>query len=228
MITATLKRQVTIKRIVIIAYVMTVLLIAGFARAADHEAMAVTKVEVDEANQVILVEGFRNNGCQRYVRPVLVNVDRRLRKVVMKIAAQVETSQICSQQVEGHFQLLVSVPNLKLDANVPYELEFLNSQGVTPVEVTYNGEAQVSSFSSVEMTGILIQEVNGFMIHTRKANFKIAPSFIDFSLHAGDEVDVSGHEIPFELMPVDGDNLNMTVNDDSPKSLVVTGIISHK
>ncbi|MEQ1877185.1 MAG: hypothetical protein ABL958_11095, partial [Bdellovibrionia bacterium] len=200
MITATLKRQVTLKRIVIVAYVLTVLMIAGLARASETVAMAVTNVEVDTGSQAILVEGYRSNACQRRPKPEVVSMDSRSRRIVMKIAAQESDFGYCTQAVSGHYQVVVAIPNLKLPENVPFLVEFVNAQGIAPVEVTNLGMAEGFPFSTLDLTGIVIQEDNGFLVQTRVGAFKVQQSLIDLMQYVGEVVDVSGHEIPFGLM----------------------------
>ncbi|HEX4926093.1 MAG TPA: hypothetical protein VFV50_18515 [Bdellovibrionales bacterium] len=225
MITASLKRQVTLKRIIIIAYVLSVLMIAGLTQASELSAMSVTKVQFDGNSQVILVEGFRGNACQRAPRPEVVSIDKRTRMVTMRIVSKGNGLSFCTQKVEGRYELVVGVASLRLPENVPFTLHFENSQNVAPIEVVSTGMADGFPFSSVDMTGILIQEADGFSIQTRSENFKVVPNdIIDLGKFAGEVVDVSGHKIEFGLMPVD--ELNESVNGELPQSLVVTGISS--
>lgn len=223
MITASLKRQLTLKRIIIVTYVLTVLMIAGMAGASETSAMAVTKVEVDAGNQVILVEGYRANACQRRPRPEIVAQDSRTRKIVLKIAAKESGNDYCAQMV-GSYQVLISIPTLRLPENVPYEVEFLNSQGAVPVTVTNNGMAEGSSFSTADLTGIMHRSESGFSVQTRVGEIKLQPSLIDLTQYVGGLVDISGHEVTFNLMVMSGEESNLNDNGESSRSFVLSGV----
>jgi hypothetical protein len=224
MITATLKRQVTLKRIIILAYVLSVLMIAGLTQASETASMAVTKVQADIGNQTILVEGYRSDACQKSPRPEVVTIDRANHTVVMRVVSKGTGFQFCTQQISGRYEIILSIASLKLPENVPFTLHFQNSQGALPIEIVSTGMMDGFPFSSVDLTGILIQEGDNFSIQTRSENLKVVPSSLDLSRFAGEIVEVSGHKVEFGLMPVD--ELNTNDNGELPKSLVVTGITS--
>ncbi|MEQ1878841.1 MAG: hypothetical protein ABL958_19535, partial [Bdellovibrionia bacterium] len=66
------------------------------------------------------------------------------------------------------------------------------------------------------------------LVQTRVGAFKVQQSLIDLMQYVGEVVDVSGHEMPFGLMPVDEFSRNVNDNGESPKSLMLTGISSGK
>src|SRR5690349_7841142 len=127
MIGQQLKRQVTLKRVIIIAYVLSVLLIAGLTEAAELPAIPVTKVQFDGARQVILVEGYRANPCQRLPAPQVVSVDSRTQKIVMKVVPSAYKNAICAQVISGPYDLVVQVSSLNLEPGLPYELTFVSA-----------------------------------------------------------------------------------------------------
>jgi hypothetical protein len=224
MTTQNLKQQITLKRILIVAYVLSVLLIAGLAKA--DESAPVTKVQADNEQQLVFIEGYRANPCQKVPRPEVVKIDRESRKVFMKVSPSFAHSRICAQVMQGKFNLVVTMASLKIPENVPYELTFDNAAtDVQPVEVVNKGMVDAFPFSSTDLAGILIQESDGFSVQTRNQKFNVVPSMMNLEDYAGQIVDVSGHQVNFDLMPVEG-TLISNPNDELSKSLIVTGISS--
>ncbi len=227
MIATTLKRQITLKRVVIIAYVMSVLLIAGLSQASDIPAGPVTNVEVDNEQQLVRVEGMKNNSCHRVPKPKILKIDRIARKITMNVVSGGAANQFCTQVIEGKYGLVVSIASFKLPPNVRYQLSFVNAiETVRPVTVEYNGMVEGFPFSSVDMNGILIREQDGFLLRTRSQSFKVAPSHLNLEDHEGNVVDVAGHKINFGLFPVEGELTQVNETGELPQALILTGISS--
>jgi hypothetical protein len=226
MIASRIKRSITMKRVIIVTYVVSVLLIASLTKASETTVGPVTKVQFDQEQQLVFVEGYRSNPCQKVPRPQVVRVDRAGRKILMKVIAPSAGQQICAQVVEGRYEIVFGVANLKLPANVPYQLTFENAvEGVEPVGVVSNGMTEGFPFKSLDLSGILIPEQNGFSIQTRTQNFKIAPSQLNLEAHSGRIVDISGHKISFGL-PVESEITKVNETGELPNSLILTGISS--
>jgi hypothetical protein len=223
MITQSLKHQITLKRVLILAYVLSVLLIAGLSEASELPGIPVTKVQVDEMKQMIFVEGYRANPCQRVPRPEVASVDDNLRKIVMKIVPSVPQTMICAQVIGGDYDVLVNFASLKIPAGVPYEVTFENAaDDVRPVQVVSKGMVDAFPYRPTDISGILVKNGNQFTIQTRGPKYKVVPSTLNLEDYAGRVVSVAGHRVQFNLMPVDDISQNQT--GDLP--LVVTGIAS--
>lgn len=151
-----------IRTVLIFVYITLVLLVSGLAKA-DGLAQ-VQRVELDKSNYMLHVGGAFMNGCQSAPKPVVLKIESNesgpeFGKVV-RLGIQTEKlGQFCSQAITGKFDLVFDVRALNLPEQENLVLIFENMAAVSfvPVTVRIDRPARSLQFSSVEVTGQLVE-----------------------------------------------------------------------
>jgi hypothetical protein len=153
------------KRILLLGYIFSVLLISGFARAEEKsQRLMIKDVQYTEGSWNIQVSGPLPNLCVTSPQPTLVADAKRPNLMILQMVGK-STAELCGQAVRGNYSEPVDLRGLmaksgfRLRPGVTYTIK---ADG-HPFEVSFEGPLSIDSTGGdvVEVSGLLMKTPQG-------------------------------------------------------------------
>jgi hypothetical protein len=154
------------KRILIVGYIFSVLLVSGFARAAENShPLLIKDVKYKEGSWKIQVSGPLPNLCVSSPQPTLSKEDANPNVMILQMVGK-STAELCGQAVRGSYNELIDLRGLMARSGIrlrPGVRYTIKADG-HPFEVSFEGPLDINSTGGVvEVSGLLMKTPTGQM-----------------------------------------------------------------
>lgn len=192
-----------LKNTLIYIYIVTVLLLAGFARAST---ISIAEVDYNPSQMLLKISGQYIDGCNSKVAPQLSETQSLGEKIVAEIKLNpVRTSDFCTQgfSFERQFDMVLDVRTLGLAAGFTYVLNISGTSGLHTLEIALPKNSSVGEFETTEHKGQVVALGDGsFALVKNQDDFVMLNSTIDLSKYNGQMVSISGIEFVHQVGPI--------------------------
>ncbi len=228
-----------IRAVLIFTYILVVLLISGLARA---EYAPVTKVEFNQSNFLLHIQGVFANSCQHHPQAKVVDVvhEQQADSVYIAVVTDQPAHQMCGQIVNGKYDLVMDVRSLNLPVGKKILLRFKGSENDsrTNFETVIANDSVTPSAASFEKEGELVEthllgfgdKQPGYALVSADGSAVAIKTLVDLSGYVHQRVLISGLPLNMVVNPVsDTTDLNYELNKELSGNLsliFVTGISS--
>ncbi len=209
----------TMKRILILGYICSVLVFSGFARASEKDTQVpIQKINYEEGNWVIQILGNLPNPCVTSPQPTLNQSADRPNTLILSMVGK-SSGDICIQPIGGRYDVPVDLRQLvrksrfDLQPGVTYTIRTENY----PFEVSFEGPNKVAAIKGVvELTGMLMKtrlgEIGLFTNDNRLV--LVDGRLVDCSSYINKQVSVVGHFGPLQTA---GTRMMLPSRDQLPR-----------
>lgn len=205
-----------IRSILIFVYIAVVLLVSGLAQAAGYAQ--INEAKFDQGSYLLHLQGAFLNSCQHAPRPEVVDTIASDGTEMVVIGVRVETTDgiVCTQQLNGRYDLVFDIRALRLKANRDLVVKFKNfgRAAIAPMTVRIEHENLGLQFASMRAAGLLLEvPKQGF---AGDANYALVvedgttifvQSLLDLGAYVNRQVRLAGiplsHHVATELGAID-------------------------
>jgi hypothetical protein len=191
------------KRFLILGYIFSVLLVAGFARADETtQALAIKNINYQEGSWQIQVIGPLPNLCVLSPQPTLEPSRDAPTTLILRMMAK-STAELCGQAVRGNYNVPVDLRRLLVQSGIKLrvgETYTIKAEGY-PFEVSFEGPLSLYSRGNVvELSGMLMRTKTGALALFTNENSLVLvdSSLVDCRPFINTHISVVGHFGPLQ------------------------------
>lgn len=220
------------KKLLIFAYILTVLLFAGFARSevTSTSMLVPQSAHFNTKHNLLYLNGLTDQSCLSKLTPHFEVINQNTAEIKF---LGINISEICNLNTEEYFEVAFDVKTLgkmarQLNLNPLSSIQIQTQEGLLELPLLVKDLNSSFSFSSVSHMGLVLQLTNdSYALLTADENLILLNNTkIKWARFLNQNVVVFGHDLPFHLPVVELGKGNES--DYAPESqLLVTAVTSN-
>jgi hypothetical protein len=212
------------KKILIFAYILAVLILSGMVKADTQDQAFVKNAEITPSG-ILIVQGYLSNACHRNPKIMVQGVDEAHKTLGVTIQSQV-TDALCSGTPAKHYKMIFDLKTLPLKTGSDYNLNLENYPSKTPLTYkSVSGDYNVDDYNAdkKDFVGVLSPSgTEGFILENKGEVIPvISPSMADEISKFQGEVHITGYAINVGALNLANDLLALSSQNQALGQIIV-------